>query len=109
PQAALLRSLSALLAPRGALVVLEPALRATTRALMRTRDAIAAANGPPYLAYPCPHAGPCPMLANERDWCHQELALALPPPVARLAAAAGLREERLTFASLVLRNEPGHE
>src|SRR5690606_37003605 len=105
-EARLLRALCALLAPGGALIVLEPALRETTRALQRTRDLIAAEGGP-FIAYPCPHAAPCPMLARERDWCHQELPLSLPPALARLAAASGLRDKKLTFASLVLRNEPG--
>jgi hypothetical protein len=49
------------------------------------------------------------MLPNERDWCHAELALELPEPLAALAAAAGLRDEKLTYAALVLTNEPGNE
>lgn len=106
--AALLRELARTLAPGGALVVLEPALRETTRALQRIRDELAN-EGPPYVLWPCPHALPCPMLANERDWCHAELPVELPPALARLAAEAGLRSERLTYAALVLRNEPGHE
>lgn len=108
PAAALLRALAKELAPGGAIVVVEPALRETTRALQRTRDVLAA-SGPPYVAFPCPHALPCPMLPNERDWCHQELAVELPPALAKVAAAAGLRDERLTYAALVLRNEPGAE
>jgi SAM-dependent methyltransferase len=106
--AALLRELAAVLAPGGALVVLEPALRVTTRALQRVRDELAL-GGPPYVFWPCPHAAPCPMLANERDWCHAELPVELPPPLAALAEGAGLRDEKLTYAGLVLRNEPGTE
>ncbi len=106
--AELLRALASALAPGGALVVLEPALRSTARALQRVRDALAA-SGPPYVLWPCPHDAPCPMLANERDWCHAELPVELPPPLARLAVDAGLRDEKLTYAALVLRNEPGSE
>ncbi len=104
----LLRELAKTLAPGGALVVIEPALRETTRALQRVRDEIAK-EGPPHVFWPCPHALPCPMLANERDWCHAELPVELPLSLAKLAGEAGLRDERLTYAALVLRNEPGHE
>ena len=46
------------------------------------------------------------MLVAERDWCHQELAYALPPRLAAVARAAALRYEGLSYASLVLANEP---
>jgi hypothetical protein len=46
------------------------------------------------------------MLPSPRDWCHQELAYALPPALAQVAQGAGLRFEGLSYASLVLRNEP---
>jgi ribosomal protein RSM22 (predicted rRNA methylase) len=95
------------LAPGGALIVLEPALRETSRALQRTRDAIASAGRAPYVFAPCLHARPCPLLERERDWCHERLPLPLPKDAAALARAAGLRDEDLTFSYLTLRNEPG--
>lgn len=95
------------LTPGGALIVLEPALRETSRALQRTRDLLAAAGRAPYVFAPCLHTRPCPLLERERDWCHERLQLALPEDAAALARAAGLRDEDLTFSYLTLRNEPG--
>lgn len=92
-----------LCAPDGAIVVIEPALRATTRALMALRDEIA--SSPLGVFAPCVRRGPCPMLASERDWCHVEIALGLPPPLVVIARAAGLRYERLTFSYLTLRRD----
>ncbi|MCB9792322.1 MAG: methyltransferase domain-containing protein [Alphaproteobacteria bacterium] len=93
-----------LLAPGGALVILEPALREVSRDLQRLRDALVQARVS--VRAPCTHRGPCPMLARERDWCSGELKVPLPPPLAELARGAGLRWERLTAAWLVLGEEP---
>jgi ribosomal protein RSM22 (predicted rRNA methylase) len=94
------------LAPGGALIVLEPALRDASRALQRARDQLVARAAAPHVIAPCLHARPCPMLERERDWCHARLPLALPESLAQLARAAGLRDEDLTFSYLTLRNEP---
>jgi len=94
------------LAPGGAIIQLEPALKDTTRELMRTRDVLAARNTAPYVLAPCLHSLPCPMLPSERDWCHQELPVALPTSLAEVARAATLRYEGLSYASLVLGNTP---
>ena len=45
------------------------------------------------------------LAAGPRDWCHQEFDFRMPDFLAELARAAGLRERRLTFASLVLRRD----
>ncbi len=105
-RAQLLRDMAACLRPQGSLVVLEPALKESTRELMAVRDLLATQAGAPFVHAPCIHDNPCPMLQGERDWCHQELAYALPPDLARVAEGAGLRFEGLSSASLVLRNEP---
>ncbi|HEU4409854.1 MAG TPA: thiamine phosphate synthase [Polyangiaceae bacterium] len=97
----LLRLLRERARPRGALVVVEPALRDRTRHLQRVRDALAAAGAPPFA--PCTHAGACPMLAREADWCHDDLAVDLPPWLRATAREAGLRYEGLTFSYLALR------
>jgi len=99
-------ALSERLSDDGALIVLEPALRDTSRALQAVRDRIAARRAPPYVAAPCVRSGPCPMLLGERDWCHAALPLALPGLVADIARGAGLRFEGLRYAYLVLRRQP---
>jgi ribosomal protein RSM22 (predicted rRNA methylase) len=102
----LLRRASALLAPGGAIIVLEPALRAQARALQLTRGEILAQGGPPYVFAPCLHAGACPLLARERDWCHERLPQALPEPIATIARDAGLRDAELSYAYLSLHQAP---
>lgn len=104
-RAARLVELASALADDGTLVVIEPALRATSRALQAVRDVIAASSQPPFVFAPCLRRGPCPMLANERDWCHDEIAVALPRELAEVASAAGLRREDLTFSHLTLRRD----
>ena len=98
---ALLRSLfDACTEDTGALVVIEPALRDRTRHLHRVRDALAASGATIFA--PCLHARPCPALARDSDWCHEDLAVDLPSWLAPVAIAAGLRREGLTFSYLVL-------
>jgi SAM-dependent methyltransferase len=102
-QVAFLAKLLERVAPDGSLVVVEPALRDRTRRLQRVRDALAS-RGVTIFA-PCLHAGPCPMLAREGDWCHEDLPIDLPPAVAAIARAASLRWQGLTFSYLVLRRD----
>jgi ribosomal protein RSM22 (predicted rRNA methylase) len=84
-------------------VVVEPALADRTRRLHRVRDALAA-RGTTIFA-PCLHAAPCPMLENEKSWCHEDLPIDLPPRVAATARAAGLRWQGLTFSYVVFRKD----
>ncbi len=105
-RARLLQDAAEKLRPEGAVIVLEPALKDSTRELMRVRDLLTARGAAPFVWAPCTRTGPCPMLAAERDWCHQELPYALLPRLAQVARAAGLRFEGLSYASLVLRNTP---
>jgi ribosomal protein RSM22 (predicted rRNA methylase) len=90
----------------GALVIIEPALRQTSRALHRLRDQLLT-RGAAHVFAPCTRAAaPCPALADERDWCHEDRPLALPPRTAALAAATGLRDTGVKFSYLVLRRDP---
>ena len=97
-----------LLAPDGTLILLEPALRETSRPLLAVRDRLLA-TGLKVVA-PCFWTGPCPALARERDWCHD----AAPPldaqaaqPRAGKAQSAGVSRPRpaarVDFSYLVLR------
>jgi hypothetical protein len=90
-------------APQGSLVIIEPALRDRTRHLHHVRDALVASGATVFA--PCLHAAPCPMLAREGDWCHEDLDVDLPAGLAPVARAAGLRHEGLTFSYLVLRKD----
>ena len=90
-----------LLAPGGTVVILEPALRETSRELLAVRDQLVA--GGLHVVAPCLWQGPCPALARERDWCHD--ATYEPP------AVVGQRPRRVDFAYLALRTtgEPSQD
>ncbi|MDQ3032544.1 MAG: small ribosomal subunit Rsm22 family protein, partial [Myxococcota bacterium] len=61
----------------------------------------------PHVFAPCTRAGACPMLLGERDWCHEDLPLALPGALHPIARGAGLRFEGLSYSHLTLRRVPG--
>jgi SAM-dependent methyltransferase len=103
-RAAFCESLAPVLAPGGVVLVIEPALRETTRALMALRDRLEAGTTLCAIA-PCTARGACPLLRRERDWCHADDDLALPPALAAIAKGAGLRWEGLSYAYLTLARE----
>jgi SAM-dependent methyltransferase len=99
---ALVHAMLASLAPTGVLVVIEPALRSTSRALHRVRDALLDRGAAAVLA-PCTRrSAPCPALIDERDWCHEHRPLQLPPRTRQLAHVTGLRDGDMKLAYLSL-------
>ena len=84
----------AFLAPAGRVILIEPALRETSRDLLAVRDRLVAAGL--HVVAPCFFQGPCPALASERDWCHD-------------AAAVPGQRARVDFSYLVLAAAPGAE
>lgn len=100
-RAEFLERFAGLLSPDGALIVLEPALRASTRELMAVRDRVVA-RGVVEVVAPCTARGSCPLLRRERDWCHADDDLVLPPALAEIARGAGLRWEGLSYAYLTV-------
>ena len=99
-RAALLEEALGLLEPGGSLVVIEPALRDTSRALLRVRDLLVARGHA--IRAPCLFRGPCPALVRETDWCHAERPVDPPPLVAGIGRAAGLRREAVKMSYLVV-------
>ncbi|WP_242337631.1 MULTISPECIES: small ribosomal subunit Rsm22 family protein [unclassified Anaeromyxobacter] len=99
-RADLLEEALALVAAGGSLVVFEPALRDTSRALLRVRDLLVARGYT--VRAPCLFRGACPALVRETDWCHAERPIEPPPIVAQLGKAAGLRKEAVKMSYLVL-------
>ena len=95
-----------LLAPRGAILVIEPGLRETARALHRLRDRWLASTAL-HVQAPCLHEAPCPALVTDRDWCIADLAWDPPMIVAELDRRTGLRKGSLKFAYLLLTGESG--
>jgi hypothetical protein len=82
-----------LLAPGGTMVILEPALRETSRELLAVRDQLVA--GGLHVVAPCLWTGPCPALARDRDWCHDTTY--------EPAEVVGQRPRRVDFSYLALR------
>jgi SAM-dependent methyltransferase len=83
-----------LLAAGGRLVLIEPALRETSRDLLEIRDRLLPAGF--FVEAPCLLQGPCPALARDRDWCHASA----PWPPGEAAARAG--QSRVDYSYLVL-------
>jgi ribosomal protein RSM22 (predicted rRNA methylase) len=99
-RADLLEQALALLAPGGSLVVIEPALRDTSRALLRVRDLMVARGYA--IRAPCLFRGNCPALVKETDWCHAERPVEPPPLLAQISKAAALRREAVKMSYLVV-------
>jgi SAM-dependent methyltransferase len=83
---------SSLLSPGGRMVIVEPALKETSRELLMVRDRLVSESW--FVEAPCFLQGPCPALQRERDWCHDS------------APWPGGRAPRADFSYLVLRH-PG--
>ncbi len=88
------------LKPGGSVVVIEPALRETSRSLLAVRDLIVARGYA--VRAPCLFRGNCPALVKESDWCHAEHSWQPPRLVEEIARAAGLHKEALKMSYLVL-------
>jgi ribosomal protein RSM22 (predicted rRNA methylase) len=94
------------LRPTGSLIVIEPALRETSRDLHAVRDAIIG-EGIGHVFAPCTRTqSPCPALADPRDWCHEDRPITLSPRAGELGNRTALREHGLKFSYLVLCPEP---
>jgi ribosomal protein RSM22 (predicted rRNA methylase) len=99
-----MRALAAL-SDDGAVIIIEPALRDTSRALHELRDAVIAGKHATVFA-PCTRTcAPCPMLLDPNDWCHEDRAVQLPPRTAELARLTHLRDSGLKLSYLVLRRQ----
>jgi ribosomal protein RSM22 (predicted rRNA methylase) len=104
---ALVAALIERLARGGALIAVEPALRETSRRLHEIRDRVIG-EGRGFVFAPCTRtAARCPALDDERDWCHEDRHWDPPRRLGQLTRATGLRQQRLKFAYLVIRREPG--
>jgi SAM-dependent methyltransferase len=94
-----------LLAPGGAILIVEPGLKQTSRDLHHLRDRLLA-RGSLRVHAPCLHEAPCPALRTDRDWCIADLAWEPPGMVRRIEERTGLRKSSLKFSYLVLAPEP---
>jgi len=91
------------LADDGSCIIIEPALRETTREMLEVRDGLLEQGFNVYS--PCLFSGKCPALANPKDWCHEDIPWDPPALVKEIDKLTGLRKDSLKFSYLVLRKD----
>ncbi len=92
------------IARRSLTILIEPALRSTTRPLHHLRDSVLRRGSIRVLA-PCPHQADCPMLASPRDWCHEIRGFPATPKVTDVQRLTQRRDERVKYSFVVLAPE----
>ena len=92
------------LAPHGTIMIVEPALRQTARALHHVRNHLLK-QGLCTVYSPCLHEGACPALDHPDDWCHEERPWQTPPAIAAIDRYVGFIKDTLKFSYLLLRTD----
>lgn len=100
----LVKELLGKLAPTGTLMIVEPALRDTSRALHQLRDHLIQVKLCTVYS-PCLHENSCPALVNPFDWCHEERGWEPPPGIQKIDEAVGFIKDALKFSYLLLRKD----
>jgi ribosomal protein RSM22 (predicted rRNA methylase) len=103
-RAAVIEQLLPFLAPHGTIMIIEPALRQTARALHQVRNYLLK-KGLCTVYSPCLHEGACPALDHPDDWCHEERPWETPPAIAALDREVGFIKDALKFSYLLLRTD----
>lgn len=103
-RAAMLRNLlTGHMADDGCCVIIEPALRETSRELLQVRDMLLSEGFGIYS--PCLCAAPCPALEHAKDWCHEDIPWEPPAVIQELDRLTGLRKDSLKFSYMVIRKD----
>lgn len=92
-----------LLADDGSCIIIEPALRETSREMLEVRDSLLAEGFSIYS--PCLMGDRCPALENPKDWCHEDVSWEAPEIVREVDKLTGLRKDTLKFSYLILRKD----
>ena len=92
-----------LLADSGSSIIIEPALRETSRDLLSVRDGLLDAGWHVYS--PCLLQEHCPALVNPKDWCHEDRLWEAPEQIREIDERTGLRKDSLKFTYCVLRKD----
>ncbi|MCC6139469.1 MAG: hypothetical protein IT389_02505 [Nitrospira sp.] len=103
-RAGLVTQLLASLAPTGTLMIVEPALRDTSRALHQVRDRLIQEKRCTIYS-PCLHEHSCPALVNPFDWCHEERGWDPPSGIQQIDDEVGFIKDALKFSYLLLRKD----
>ena len=103
-RAAVVTQLLPFLAPHGTIMIVEPALRQTARALHQVRNHLLK-QGLCTVYSPCLHEAACPALDHPDDWCHEERPWQTPLAIAALDREVGFIKDALKFSYLLLRTD----
>jgi ribosomal protein RSM22 (predicted rRNA methylase) len=103
-RAAVVAQLLPFLAPHGTIMIVEPALRHTTRALHHMRNHLLKQRLCTVYS-PCLHEGACPALNHPDDWCHEERPWETPLAIAAIDRDVGFIKDALKFSYLLLRTD----
>lgn len=103
-RARLIADLVGMLTPHGTVMIVEPALRETSRALHQVRDQLMAENCCTVYS-PCLHHKRCPALIHPNDWCHEERAWEPPLMIQQIDREVGFIKDALKFSYLLLRTD----
>ncbi|MBP0121081.1 MAG: hypothetical protein ITD39_01900 [Nitrospira sp.] len=103
-RAAVVGQLLPFLAPHGTIMIVEPALRQTARALHQVRNHLLK-QGRCTVYSPCLHEGACPALDHPDDWCHEERPWQASPAIAAIDQKVGFIKDALKFSYLLLRTD----
>ena len=100
----LMAELLRLLKPHGTMMLVEPALRETSRALHEVRDRLLQEQRCTIYS-PCLHERNCPALVNPDDWCHEERPWEPPARILEIDREVGFIKDALKFSYLLLRKD----
>lgn len=101
------RTVKNFLSISGLLILLDPALKNTSRELMELRD-LFLEQGLGSVLSPCTHQFACPMLIkNPRDWCHFYLEWQRPKLIEHLDRLTGLDHRYLKMSYCILNKKIG--
>lgn len=91
------------LAKNGSCIIIEPALRGTSREMLEVRNSLLERG---FVAFsPCIVSIKCPACENPRDWCHEEIPWDPPALIREIDKLTGLRKDALKFSYVVLRQD----
>lgn len=93
-----------LLSPHGTVMIVEPALRETSRGLLQVRDRLLQENRCNVYS-PCLHENDCPAMINPHDWCHEERIWDPPAVIQEIDEQVGFIKDALKFSYLLLRKD----
>jgi len=103
-RAAVVGQLLPFLSTHGTIMIVEPALRQTARALHQMRNHLLT-QGLCTVYSPCLHEGACPALDHPDDWCHEERPWQTPQAIVSVDREVGFIKDALKFSYLLLRTD----